>query len=581
MVGLVISDNFLLTGNWQNANDGIPSIKDVTQVQFTEPIIKLLHDEAGLNTVLASALRQAKEVNSFAGQDIVVGLPDSFVDHSIVEMESDLSRNDHLEYIKWLDSQKRRSKDQSVYIFGQVYYPAEKNIHVCTVPRALVRTLKLSITEMGGNAHWMGPVSSMYLDGTGMSEAAVIQRSGNKYSFMKVQNNSFGMGTVTFSGGIAKVASTSDSSDEITLAALGLERSDLDDIPVFCPQKLGRQAKTAWELSDFRPSTPFEGMNVEQNTEKLPYYEANILSGLVSSIALGHSFNFFHDPGIIDFFFTKVIPDLEVLDPVEIEEDNEEDEVVVEIEPVEKPQKPELSKPTPMGISLAILIIVIGFIGFNYLKLQDKLNNPFFNTDGGFTIQRSGIDDTTSIAAASKKPPIDLIRQSRTISSSVIKLLTETDLNRYNALTITKTFLSLEYLSGSNPNIENILGFEPTSFSVEATGKDSTIFLWYYSFELPELDITPAPGELSKIDLMVQMDTTLTDYNIKYFEQVFTKNQIYGPLLIWVKGKADILQASAIISNVNDSILLRKFILFNQSDKPDPRAGFYVSVLED
>ncbi|GIS53970.1 hypothetical protein Ct9H90mP29_10120 [bacterium] len=138
-------------------------------------------------------------------------------------MESDLSRNDHLEYIKWLDSQKRRSKDQSVYIFGQIYYPAEKNIHVCTVPRALVRTLKLSITEMGGNAHWMGPVSSMYLDGTGMSEAAVIQRSGNKYSFMKVQNNSFGMGTVTFSGGIAKVASTSDSSDEITLAALGLE----------------------------------------------------------------------------------------------------------------------------------------------------------------------------------------------------------------------------------------------------------------------------------------------------------------------------------------------------------------------
>ncbi|GIS53971.1 hypothetical protein Ct9H90mP29_10130 [bacterium] len=181
-------------------------------------------------------------------------------------------------------------------------------------------------------------------------------------------------------------------------------------------------------ISDFRPSTPFEGMNVEQNTEKLPYYEANILSGLVSSIALDHSFNFFHDPGIIDFFFTKVIPDLGVLDPVEIEEDNEEDEVVVEIEPVEKPQKPELSKPTPMGISLAILIIVIGFIGFNYLKFQDKLNNPFFNNDGGFTIQRSGIDDTTSIAAASKKPPIDLIRQSRTISSSVIKLLTETDL---------------------------------------------------------------------------------------------------------------------------------------------------------
>ena len=48
-----------------------------------------------------------------------------------------------------------------------------------------------------------------------------------------------------------------------------------------------------------------------------------------------------------------------------------------------------------------------------------------------------------------------------------------------------------------------------------------------------------------------------------------------------MRGKADILQASAIISNVNDSILLRKFVLFNQSDNPNPRAGFYVSILED
>ncbi|GIR89034.1 MAG: hypothetical protein CM15mP87_05260 [Candidatus Neomarinimicrobiota bacterium] len=50
----------------------------------------------------------------------------------------------------------------------------------------------------------------MYLDGSGMSEAAMIHRRGNKYSFMKVQDNIFGMGTITFSGGVAKVASTTD-----------------------------------------------------------------------------------------------------------------------------------------------------------------------------------------------------------------------------------------------------------------------------------------------------------------------------------------------------------------------------------
>ena len=577
MVALVLSDTFLLTASWDD-NDGDKVVSGVLQIPFTESISSLLHDESELNAVLASALRQAKEANPFEGQKIYVGLPDAFVEHSIVPVEKDLSNNDHLNYIEWLESQKGRSEKHSVYLFGQVYFPLEHSIHVCSISRALVRTLKLSISELGGSPYWLGPVSSLYLDGSGMSEAAMIHRRGNKYSFMKVQDNIFGMGTITFSGGVAKVASTTDESDEITLAALGLEKSELDDIPIFCPQKLGRQAKSAWELSDFRMSTPFENIVVgDANTQKLPYYEANILTQLINSIGLEHSFNLFGEPGITEFFFTQVIPeddalenDEEVVEEITIEEEKEE--VIIEQE-----QKPQ----SLLGLSLSILLIVGAFIGFNYLKLQDQLNNPFFGVKKDFVITRSGIDDSTSIKPSDKFPPVDLIKQSRAISSSIISLFTETDLNRYNALTITKSFLSLEYLSGVNPNIENILGIEPTSFSVEATGKDSTIFLWYYSFELPTLEATPAPGELSKIDLMVQMDTTLTDYSLKYFEQVFTKNQIYGPLLVWVRGKADILQASAIISNVNDSILLRKFVLFNQSDNPNPRAGFYVSILED
>ena len=577
MVGLVLSDTFLLTASWDD-NDGDKVASGILQIPFTESISSLLHDESELNAVLASALRQAREANPFEGQKIYVGLPDAFVEHSIVPVEKDLSNNDHLNYIQWLESQKGRSEKHSVYLFGQVYFPSEHSIHVCSISRALVRTLKLSISELGGSPHWLGPVSSLYLDGSGMSEAAMIHRRGNKYSFMKVQDNIFGMGTITFSGGVAKVASTTDESDEITLAALGLEKSELDDIPIFCPQKLGRQAKSAWELSDFRMSTPFENIVVDDvNTQKLPYYEANILTQLINSIGLEHSFNLFGEPGITEFFFTQVIPeddalenDEEVVEETTIEEEKEE--VIIDQE-----QKPQ----SLVGLSLSILLIVGAFIGFNYLKLQDRLNNPFFGVNKDFVITRSGIDDSTSIKPAEKFPPVDLIKESRAISSSIISLFTETDLNRYNALTITKSFLSLEYLSGVNPNIENILGIEPTSFSVEATGKDSTIFLWYYSFELPIMEATPSPGELSKIDLMVQMDTTLTDYSLKYFEQVFTKNQIYGPLLIWVRGKADILQASAIISNVNDSILLRKFVLFNQSDNPNPRAGFYVSILED
>ena len=55
-----------------------------------------------------------------------------------------------------------------------------------------------------------------------------------------------------------------------------------------------------------------------------------------------------------------------VVEETTIEEEKEE--VIIEQE-----QKPQ----SLVGLSLSILLIVGAFIGFNYLKLQDRLNNPF------------------------------------------------------------------------------------------------------------------------------------------------------------------------------------------------------------
>ena len=73
MVGLVLSDNFLLTASWEN-DGGAKTTTGILKVPFTEPITSLLHDESELNAILASALRQAKEANPFAGQEIVLSL---------------------------------------------------------------------------------------------------------------------------------------------------------------------------------------------------------------------------------------------------------------------------------------------------------------------------------------------------------------------------------------------------------------------------------------------------------------------------------------------------------------------------
>jgi len=571
MVGLVISDTFLLCGTWDTSEQN-STLKNIVKVPFTGTVSSNIYDESELNSILGSALRKARETLPIDGQDVIVGLPDDFVNHSVIESEFDLSKSDSLDYIQWIQSKKGKLDSQLISIFGQVYLPDESNIHICTISKVLIRTIKLSIVELGGNPSWMGPVSSLYLDGSGMSEAAIIQRNGNRYSFLKVQNNRFDMGIIAFSGGVAKIISTTDDKEEITLAALGLEDSYLDDIPVFCPQKLGRQAISAWETSDFRISIPFDGIEINnQSVDDIPEYEANILTQLMISTSVNNSFNFFDDSGITDFFFTSVIP------PKVIDVDNSE-RLLIE-KPKEKNKTDSQQKSTPFVLALILLVML--FIGINYFKLQKELNNSFFGINKNYSVKLSESKIGELIVKNSNKPSYDLLLQSKSISSALLSILTQTDLNRYNSLTITKSFLSLEYLSGTNPNIENILGVEPTSFSVEAIGRDSTIFLWYYSFDLPNISGDISSGELSKLDLMIQLDTALTDYSLKYFEQVFTENQIYGPLLIWVKNKADILQASAIISNVGDNILLRKFVLFNEADHPSPRAGFYVSILED
>ena len=97
--------------------------------------------------------------------------------------------------------------------------------------------------------------------------------------------------------------------------------------------------------------------------------------------------------------------------------------------------------------------------------------------------------------------------------------------------------------------------------------------------DLAEINQSIAP--MSKNDLLQQLDTALTDYSLKYFDQIFLENKIYEPLLLWARDKSNILQASAILSNSGDRILLRKFVLFNSYEQPAPRAGFYLSLLKD
>tara|TARA_S200000501_G_scaffold98676_1_gene92003 strand:- start:4100 stop:5848 length:1749 start_codon:yes stop_codon:yes gene_type:complete len=582
MIGLVLSDSFLLSGIWERSGT-VLNLLSLTKIPFSDPISELLNNEAELNAVLAPAMRRAAEENAIDGQKVVVALPDKFLTHSCVKVEKDMSRDDYWQFIQWIDNKKKKPEYQKHQMFGQVYLPGDETIHVVNVPIHLCRMLKLSIIELGAMPYWLGPSTSLFLDGCGKSEAAVIHRSGNRYSFLKIQNNRFDMGLISFPGGVPKIISSTEKSEQ-TLAGMGLVDSELDEVPVFCMQKLGRQAKASWINSEFQLIEPFEGIEYDEaivDKRKIPFYEGNILTQLIKWISVDHTFNFFQDPGITEFFFTKVIEENELRIKKEKDEEiGQESELSVEEGSIQNDEKNSSSE--MMWVFAAVILIVAGFIGFQYIKLREELNLPIFGRDTQYSIERNAIKRANDIEKSVIQSSSGLIMESHAITDVLTKLCVQTDIERYNSLTITKNFASMEYISGINPNVNNILDLEPTSFSVDPLGTDSTVFSWYYTFDMPDVsDLSSSGVYFNKEDLLKQLDTTLTDYSIKYFEQLFLENHIYEPMLLLARDKSNILQASAVLSSSGDKILLRKFVLFNSYEQPAPRAGFYISLLKD
>ena len=591
MIGIIISNEHISCASWEKENNNI-KFSYTDSFALNQRLSDILYLESELNFTLTSILKKINSNVPFNNQKLLIVLSDELVDHSVIENERDLSLEEKYKFIKWVESSKYGEKKHSISTFAQTLLPDEKNFHVISLSKKLIRTIKLTIVELGGKLFWMGPASNLIFYGSQIENRCVIYRNSNKYFFLIIFNSRFDLGEILFTSGLPKINFTTNSNSDKILEILGLSNSDSPRLPVYCFDKLGRNATAAWENAKLINN--FYEQNLKLDFIKnLSFADLNTLSLLIDTNEITSSLNLVGDEGIIELSTNNLSKESIIIDH-QIKPSNEKkiEEISVSNQEDEKEQQKQHlnqhaddkksidNNSSTKGLALSLLLIISLFILVNYVKLKNQLNNITYGLNKGFKIDRVELKDKLKINKIDKDQ--ELLMQSRSISSALLSLLTETELNRFNALTISKSFISLEYLSGTNPNIEDILNISPTSFNVEAVGNDSTIFLWYYSFDLPLLQKEHIEGEISKIQLIEKLHEELSEKpKIKYFEKVYTQYQIYGPMLIWIKNKADILQASSIISNMNDSILLRKFVLFNNANEPSPKAGFYVSILED
>ena len=575
MIGIVVSDKFLIAGVWSDDDNGGITLHNVKQISYNDPILDLIYKEGDLSSILGIALRRASEKIPFSGQDIAVAISDDFIFHDCIETEIDLAREDYWDYINWVEKNKNRPSSQKMSVFGQIYLPDEVNIHTVACSTALIRTIKLSISELGGNPYWMGPSSSVIIDAGHVSDAAMVLKNKNQYKFLMVKNCRFDHGTLAFSSGQPKLISSTDE-EEYTLGSFKLIKSDIDDVPVYSPDKLGRQALKCWESSDLRVMIPFDDMKLTSAiSDATNHYESNVLTSLAIGASSRHSLNFFEEEKISDFLFTEIFS-----------EEKEVEKESFSLPKTDKKPKPQKRKTDPISGAemvwlLFALIIIMGlFFAMNYIKFRESINKPLFGDNEEYVIKKIDPIDLKERSEGVVDYDINMHLQSREISNVVSRLFQSTDLPLYNNLTITGTFISLEYMSGLNPDIEHIVGLETTSYSVESAGSDSTMFLWYYSFDFPELNKSNEVSiGINKEDFLTELDTTINDYTIREFDQFYKTNRIYEPILVWVRSDEDIRKTADILLRSGPTVLLRKFVLFNEIDKPDVRSGFYVSFL--
>ena len=213
MIGIIISNEHISCASWEKENNNIKFSYNES-FALNQKLSDILYLESELNFTLTSILKKINSNIAFSNQKLLIVLSDELVDHSVIENERDLSVDEKYKFIKWVESSKYGDKKHSISTFAQTLLPDEKNFHVVSLSRKLIRTIKLTIVELGGKLFWMGPASNLIFYGSQIENRCVIYRNSNKYFFLMIFNSRFDLGEISFTSGLPKINFTTNSNSD-------------------------------------------------------------------------------------------------------------------------------------------------------------------------------------------------------------------------------------------------------------------------------------------------------------------------------------------------------------------------------
>ena len=297
MIHLLVSNKHIQCIKWDHEN-GKPFLSSISYEPYKSKKLSDKPTDKELINEINTVLQLQKKRFSFEGEQVYVTIPDDFCSTCIVYPDEEMSEADGWELSKWTIGQRYTNDEGSNdEFFGRFFTEKNKNVFCLKVSSLLTETIKISIQEMGGNPLWMGTESSAFYGLNPNRGITLLLNNKSGYEYFHFSKNSFTNGFAKFTKNKWKLSSSDGSINE----------SDIFKGQIIIPGKLSYRRKSHFEGKRIRQVEPFK--NIKKNDVKIPkeltVYSQAISSALIRGDVLGHSLNFFKNPGLQDIVEQK------------------------------------------------------------------------------------------------------------------------------------------------------------------------------------------------------------------------------------------------------------------------------------
>ena len=297
MIHLLVSNKHIQCIKWDHEN-GKPFLSSISYEPYKSKKLSDKPTDKELINEINTVLQLQKKRFSFEGEQVYVTIPDDFCSTCIVYPDEEMSEADGWELSKWTIGQRYTNDEGSNdEFFGRFFTEKNKNVFCLKVSSLLTETIKISIQEMGGNPLWMGTESSAFYGLNPNRGITLLLNNKSGYEYFHFSKNSLTNGFAKFTKNKWKLSSSDGSINE----------SDIFKGQIIIPGKLSYRRKSHFEGKRIRQVEPFK--NIKKNDVKIPkeltVYSQAISSALIRGNVLGHSLNFFKNPGLQDIVEQK------------------------------------------------------------------------------------------------------------------------------------------------------------------------------------------------------------------------------------------------------------------------------------